>query len=187
MFTVAPPTFREMEPIASWVSGQVFVRLNQYATNFSGWAFPNGTTYYCGDTFPLQVCPHASFIRAGQLRGDEIPRGVLVVVPDLAVEVISPTDTDRDVEAKEEEYRDAEVPMVWFINPYNRSVRVVSSEAWVWVSNPDNRSVQGFPANRRVVELQETDELSGDDVLPGFRCLVAELFPPQSTFKPKAS
>ncbi len=159
---------REMGSVASWVSGQTFFRLNLLATNSGGWAFPDGTAYRCYDDDPERVRkPDASFIRAGRLPGDEIPEGYITVVPDLAVEVISPTDTYRDVEAKVAEYLDAGVPLVWLINPDNRSVRV-------------------FRAGQPVVQLRADDELTGDDVLPGFRCPVAELFPPQTATKKKA-
>jgi Uma2 family endonuclease len=49
------------------------------------------------------------------------------------------------------------VPLVWVIYPKNRCVRVVRS-------------------NRTAAQLGESDELDGEDVLPGFRCAVARLF-----------
>lgn len=46
----------------------------------------------------------------------------------------------------------------------------------VWVLDPEARNVTVFRAGRENVVLEEADELGGEDVLPGFRCLVAEFF-----------
>lgn len=154
---------REMGSLSSWVSGRVSSRLDQHAERVGGWAFPDGTAYRCYDDDPDRVRkPDASYIRPGRLPGDEIPEGFITIPPDLAVEVISPNATYRDVEAKVAEYLDAGVPLVWLINPDNRSVRV-------------------FRGNHPSIQLRAGDELSDEEVLPGFRCSVAELFPPQST------
>jgi len=72
-----------------------------------------------------------------------------------------------EVEAKVEEYLAAGVPLVWLVNPDNRSVRV-------------------FRAGQPVVQLRVSDELTGDDILPGFHCPVAELFPPPLAAKSKS-
>lgn len=159
---------REMGSTAGWISNRVGSRLERYAEEHGGVAFGEGAWYRCYNDDPERVRkPDASYIRSGRLSGDEIPRGYITIPPDLAVEVISPNDVYYDVEAKVEEYLDASVPLVWLINPDNRSVRV-------------------FRAGQPVVQLRANDELTGDDVLPGFRCPVAELFPPQPMTKSKA-
>src|SRR5205814_10386571 len=96
----------------------------------------------------------------GQERLPEGPssEGYLYIPPDLAVEVISPNDSAYEVDAKVVEYLNAGVPLVWVINPEARTVRIHrhdGSASW----------------------LREKDELSGEDVLPGFRCRVADIFP----------
>ncbi|MCI0641713.1 MAG: Uma2 family endonuclease [Gemmataceae bacterium] len=77
--------------------------------------------------------------------------------PDLAVEVVSPSNTFAELEEKVLEYFEAGVRLVWIIVPRSRRIYVYSS-----------------PTN--VLILQEQDELSGDPVLPGFRLKVADLF-----------
>ncbi|MBC8114141.1 MAG: Uma2 family endonuclease [Candidatus Saccharimonas sp.] len=159
---------RDMGTLAGWISNQVGALFDRYAKQHGGIAFGEGAWYRCYEDDPERVRkPDASYIRSGRLPGDEIPEGYITISPDVAVEVISPSDTYRDVEAKVAEYLDAGVPLVWLINPDNQSVRV-------------------FRAGQRVVQLRATDELTGDDVLPGFRCPVAELFPPQTAAKSKA-
>ena len=159
---------REMGSLAGWISNRLGAFLERYAERHGGIAFGEGAWYRCYDDDPERVRkPDASYIHAGRLPGDEIPGGYITIPPDVAVEVISPNDVYYDVEAKVEEYLDAGVPLVWLINPDNRSVRV-------------------FRAGKPVVQLRVHDELTGDDILPGFQCSVAELFPPQSAGKTKS-
>jgi Uma2 family endonuclease len=79
------------------------------------------------------------------------------VVPDLAIEVISPTNTAADVLVKVRDYFRAGVRRVWVIYP-------VEGEVYAYES----------PTVIRV--LQRGDELDGEDVLPGFRLPLATLF-----------
>jgi Uma2 family endonuclease len=83
--------------------------------------------------------------------------GFLDVAPDLVVEVLSPDDSDAEIEEKVAEYLACGVRLVWVADPATRSVRSYRS----------GRSVQVFG---------ETDLLSGEDVLEGFDVEVARLF-----------
>src|SRR5262249_35249181 len=47
----------------------------------------------------------------------------------------------------------------------------------VWIVDPPRRTVTVYRANGEVFTLRVGDTLSGEDVLPGFSCSVAELFP----------
>jgi Uma2 family endonuclease len=79
------------------------------------------------------------------------------VAPDLAVEVVSPTDTAKDVREKVELYL-----------RYGTSL--------VWVVYPDSRLVDVHRPNHATVSYGIGGELDGGDVLPGFRLLVKEIF-----------
>jgi Uma2 family endonuclease len=103
------------------------------------------------------VVPDVAFVRWDSLPGRTRPKGFCPVPPDLAVEVVSPSDTPGDVAGKMERYRRAGVPLVWWIYPERRAVIV-------------------FRAGQQVAELREGDELDGGEVLPGFRLLVADIF-----------
>ena len=48
----------------------------------------------------------------------------------------------------------------------------------VWVINLRSRTVMVYRSDGSVSRLRESDVLSGEDVIPGFRCPVRELFPP---------
>jgi Uma2 family endonuclease len=145
---------------AGWTAGEVFGRLREHAKSHGGWAFPDGVSYQCYAEDPNRVRrPDASFVAAGRFPNDEVPDGHIRIAPNLAVEVVSPHDVFSEVELKVEEYLLAGVQAVWVLSPPTRRV-------WIYPGD-----------GGRPYQLQSTDELTADDVLPGFRCLVAELFP----------
>ena len=150
---------KDMGALSGWVGGEAFGHLRDYARQSGGWAFSDGTGYRCYDDPDKVRKPDASFIRAGRLENNEIPLGFITIAPDLAVEVVSPNDKYYEVESKVEEYLDSGVALVWVLNPDNRSVRV-------------------FHQGCEPIQLGAHQQLTGGDVLPGFSCQVAELFPP---------
>ena len=87
------------------------------------------------------------------------PRGARIVdgVPVLAAEILSPSVTQEEIDAKVEEYHQVGVAVVWLLNPKNRTVLVHRRDAEPELFN----------------RLQE---LHGDPDLPGFKVAVAELF-----------
>ena len=86
-----------------------------------------------------------------------LPRGLLTVPPDIAVEVISPNNEAADIRLKIRQLLDAGTAMVWVVNPEMRIVDVHT------------------PAGS--TSLAENDTLSGEDILPGFEVTVADIFP----------
>lgn len=146
---------------ASWIGGELFGRLRDWNNQArAGWILPADASYQCFPDDPSRVRrPDASFIRFGRLPQERIPEGHTPVAPDLAVEVVSPNDTFSDVRAKVREYLRAGVRAVWIVDTRTRSVEVERpSGASAW--------------------LQEEDELADEELLPGFRCPVRDLFPP---------
>lgn len=86
------------------------------------------------------------------------------VVPDLAVEVISKTNSANTVARKIEEYFQAGVVLVWVIDPATSKIYVYDS-----------------PTRVRILEVG--DELDGGDVIPGFRVPLSTLFGRKKTTK----
>jgi Uma2 family endonuclease len=87
----------------------------------------------------------------------ELPAKFTSVSPDLAVEVVSPNDTHRGVLEKVLHFLDHGVRLVWVIDSEGRTVTVYRSRQEMRI-------------------LGETEQLSGEDVVPGFSCRVSELF-----------
>ena len=79
------------------------------------------------------------------------------VPPDLAVEVVSPSDKLRDVEEKAFAYLEAQTQLVWVLSPTSKTVTVYRSETDITV-------------------LTRNDTLTGENVIEGFSCQVAALF-----------
>jgi Uma2 family endonuclease len=152
---------RNMGAESSWVGGELFVRLWQHCEKHKlGRLFPADNGYQCFPYDPgLVRKPDVSFIRHGRLPGDELPKGWVKIPPDLAVEVVSPGDLAYKLDEKLSDYQEVGVPLVWVIYPGSRTVIVYRGDG---------------SASR----LSEKDELSGEEVVPGFRCPVRELFPP---------
>jgi len=100
--------------------------------------------------------PDVAFIRADQLPA-RMPRGPIRIVPDLVVEILSPSETASILEDKLADYREAGTPLIWVVDPEFRHVVV-------------------HPGDAPSFTLRAGDTLTGGRVLPDFRCAVAELF-----------
>jgi Uma2 family endonuclease len=101
--------------------------------------------------------PDLSFIRFGRLPGDKIPGGKIQIAPDLAVEVISPSDEAEALETKLDEYLRAGVRLVWILY-------IPTKHVWSYRSDGTAKLYRSI------------DTLTGEDVLPGFAVPVEELF-----------
>jgi Uma2 family endonuclease len=98
-----------------------------------------------------------AFVEKGRIPRGGLPREFFPGAPNLAVEVVSPSDTLVEVQEKVEEWLTAGAQMVWVVNPRNRTVTVYRSPT-------------------KPIVLTANDELDGQDVVPGFRIRVSELF-----------
>jgi Uma2 family endonuclease len=91
-------------------------------------------SFHSWEHFPNRLLPAGAFLEQA---------------PDLAVEILSPTNTVREMDRKRSEYFAGGSHLVWQVYPATQRVRVYTS-------------VDSF------VELTEDDTLTGDPVLPGF-------------------
>ncbi|WP_165230417.1 Uma2 family endonuclease [Aquisphaera insulae] len=108
--------------------------------------------------------PDVSFIRKARITADVSPDGFAKIPPDLAVEVVSPRDLASDLDEKLDDYRSASIPLIWVIYPVTR-------KGWI------------YRADGSVSLIREDGELSGEDVLPGFRCPLRSILPAVSERK----
>ena len=89
--------------------------------------------------------------------GRILDAGAVLLGPDLAVEVVSPSNSASDIQAKIFDYLDAGARLVWVVYPETRTVAVHRTRA-------------------EARFLTDADALDGGDALPGFRLEVARLF-----------
>ena len=106
--------------------------------------------------------PDIAFTSAERLPLDTWNTGYAEAVPDLVVEIVSPSDSRREVHDKAH---------MWL----SHGVRLV------WVVQPDARSVDVYRADQAVATLDDQDALDGLDVLPGFTCDMSAVFGPRAT------
>ena len=102
--------------------------------------------------------PDAFFIRADRAaEAGGTPEAFWKIPPDLAVEIVSPSETAEEIREKVRDYLLAGTPLVWVVYPRTREVIE---------HTPD-----GLARTR-----SENDTLENEAVLPGFSCVVRELF-----------
>jgi Uma2 family endonuclease len=101
--------------------------------------------------------PDVSYWSAERLPLDQEPEGYPDIAPDLAVEVLSPSNRMVRVREKMREL-------------FERSVRMI------WVVDPEDRTVTVYRSLNEGRVLHESATLQGEDMLPGFACPVADFF-----------
>lgn len=104
---------------------------------------------------PTVRAPDIAFVSEERLDFDR--KRFAPLAPDLAVEILSPSNTMSEIHDKVIDYLDAGTRLVWVVDPDSRTITVYRSRDAI-----------------RLLTLE--DELDGADVLPGFRCKVSELF-----------
>jgi Uma2 family endonuclease len=147
---------------SSEVGGRLFLRLGRFCEEHPlGKVWPADNGFQCFPHRPRMVRkPDVSFVRRGRLPRDVSPEGWITIPPDLAVEVVSPQDRVYELEEKLDDYRKVRVPLVWVILPKLRRATVYRADASIRL-------------------VFEDDDLSGDEVIPGFRCPLREILPPK--------
>jgi Uma2 family endonuclease len=141
----------EIETHAAWVFYS-YVLPRRLGKIFSGEAL-----FRLDPATGLARAPDIAFDRRERLVGQNLT-GAFSGAPDLAVEIVSPNDSAKDVERKVEDW-------------------LSHGTFAVAVMFPETRGVVLWRPGR-AIRLRSDDELDLGDVIPGFRCTVRELFPP---------
>ena len=138
--------------IASRINGYVFVYLLDHPI---GHAFASDGGFILFPDRDTVRAPDVAFIQRDRL--PEVPASFIPMPPDLAVEVLSPTDRLSEALAKVAMYLEAGVSLVWLIDPRKRTATVFQQSEL-----PETIGADGV--------------LDGADVLPGFTLPLATLF-----------
>jgi Uma2 family endonuclease len=101
--------------------------------------------------------PDVAFVSTERFERSGDPVKAFAGAPDLAVEVASPSNTPEAMHAKVADYLAAGTRRVWVVDPEARTITVYASLLW-----PER--------------LGEEEMLDGEDVVPGFRFQVGEIF-----------
>ncbi len=98
-----------------------------------------------------------AFVSVDKLPGDRLPNKLFPFAPDIAVEVISPSETPADARER---------ALMW----------LEAGSALVWTLFPDSRSVTAYRSDGEIMTLGEDDVLDAAPVLDGFSVKVSEFF-----------
>jgi Uma2 family endonuclease len=151
---VTPPAGGPHGVTSANLVGMLWAHVKQHSL---GRVFADATGY---ELIPLPHTvrvPDLSFVRTERLPARGVVPGLMKMAPDLAVEVLSPSETASEWEEKLDDYLSAGTAAIWVVDPMRRTVMIVSADAPVrW--------------------LREGDTLDGGGVVPGFTCAVSDIF-----------
>lgn len=150
-----------MSPKNNWVHGDLCVRLIVALATFTreqrlGAVFDSSTGFWMAN----RNCraPDISFICKARLRGLKRDQPAFFQgAPDLAVEVLSPSMTRRDLDERLRDFFSSGCKLAWVIDPEAKLVEICHS-----------------PTQRRL--LGPGGSLDGEELLPGFQYPIADLF-----------
>jgi Uma2 family endonuclease len=142
------------------VTGKLWGRLDEHVERHSAGVVVVGDVGFVlqlpGDPERVRA-PDVAFVSRQRLPASGLPEGFFIGAPDLAVEVLSPTDNPVEVQQKIRDYLEAGTRLVWLFAPRPKTVTVY---------RPDGSAQL----------LREHEALSGEDVLPGLTVPLAEIF-----------
>lgn len=143
------PTCGEHGDISSNIQWYLYSHVR---TNQLGRVYTSDTGFRVGERI---LMPDVAFISTSKLPDDR--SDIFLIPPELAIEVISPSDLQYHIIDKAFAYLEAGTQIVWVIEPVSETVTVYRSETDIEL-------------------LTRKDTLTGEDVIQGFSCPVAQLF-----------
>jgi Uma2 family endonuclease len=150
---VERPSPSELHGLLCWIVGHI---LGGYVVPRGGYLLTNDTGLIVRRRPDTVRGPDVMLFLERRAVG-EMSRGHCDRTPTVVVEVLSPSDSFSKTQRRVDQYLARGVPLVWVVDP-------------------DERAIHVFRPNELRKRLDETDELTGNGVLPDFRCKVADLF-----------
>jgi len=139
------------------IMARLIARMEPYAEEHGLGCTYADVGFVIGEDPPTVRGPDIAFLPLETVHREGMPKSFWRVAPDLAVEIVSPSNTAADIQEKVLEYLGVGARLVWVVDPKTRSVTV-------------------FHSSMEIRLLKEGDDLEGGEVLPGFRLALAELF-----------
>jgi len=126
-------------------------------THKLGAAFATDTGFYLSRNPDTVRAPDFAFVLKHRIPPGGLPLKFFDGPPDLAVEVVSPSDTINEIEDKIADYLDSGCGLVWIVTPKRKTVTI-------------------HRPNQQPRVLRGDESITGEDVIAGFTCRVAEFF-----------
>lgn len=149
-----------MGVFAVWIASQLHSHLAAYVRTQNLGRALTEALFHLPSPINRDRRPDVSFVSFGRWpKNRSVPRtdNAWDVVPNLAVEVVSPNDVADEIQEKIGEYFRVGVELVWVVYPMQSQVHVYASPT-------------------QITGLAKSDTLDGGTVVPGFRLPLAELF-----------
>lgn len=154
LIKVSPPPGHEHGLVAMNIAGPLFEYVK---TNNLGNVYAAETGYLLEQDPDTVRAADVSFVSRERIEKAKPVEGYWKGAPDLAVEVISPSDTVGRIEGKIAEWLESGTRMLWVVSP-------------------KMRTVTAYHSLTEIVILTEKDMLDGGNVVPGFKISIAEIF-----------
>ena len=149
-----PPPGHEHGLVTMQIAGPLYQHVKQHNL---GTVYAAETGFLIHQNPDTVRAPDVAFITRERLEASDTIEGYWIGAPDLCVEVLSPSDSVGYIEEKVTEWLEAGTRVVWVVSPKLRTVTV-------------------YRSLKKVSNLTEEDTLDGDDVVPGFRIPITEVF-----------
>jgi Uma2 family endonuclease len=150
--TVSPANARHGD-----IASQIGMLLRQYVSPRKLGRVMIGAGYVLARNPDSVLGPDVSFLAQARIPAAGLPEKSFEGSPDLAVEIISPTNPRREIEKKMQRYFRAGTLLRWVVDPTSETVHL-------------------HRPNAPVHTVSRRDTISGEMVIPGFSCNVAEFF-----------
>jgi Uma2 family endonuclease len=140
------------------IGGELLIYLGSHVRAADlGDVLNSDTGYLIGRDPDTVRAPDVSFVSKARIPAKGRPTKFWDGPPDLAVEVVSPSDTLEEVEEKVDQWLEAGTSLVWVVNLRRKTVTV-------------------YRSRREATILSDSDELDGGEVVPGFRLPIRAIF-----------
>jgi Uma2 family endonuclease len=129
-----------------------------------GYLFKRGRGYACGNDTGLLLARNPDTVRGPDIMVfceskslEDMSLKFCEDVPQLVIEVRSPQDRQSRTERRVSQYQQRGIPLVWYVDPEERTITVFRPSQFLYV-------------------LDESDEITGEDIFPDLRFRVADFF-----------
>ena len=147
---------KPMSTRANYVATRIAYQLMTTYTQTKAYIIVEQPTYCFQDPTDMRR-PDVALVWAHRFP-DGVDDDELYIAPDLAVEVVSPTNTYIDIDNRIEEYFSAGVPLIWVVNPVLRHVYAHSADG-------------------PVAKFRQNETIQDERLLPGLALSIATFFP----------
>lgn len=139
------------------IAAQLVALLLQWARQGKHGVIGVESGFVLGNLPDVIRAPDVYFVSAQRVPETGVPDTFWQIPPDLAVEVVSPSESAADVQEKVRDYLQAGTPLMWVVYPRSKQVVVHTADGVA-------RTLAG------------DDQLVSPDILPGFSCTVHQIF-----------